>query len=641
VKSIADDDAQRTRKHRAALKFGQKVAVFPCKADKTPYTPNGFKDATTDRARLTAYWTRWPNANPAMPTGGRSGMFVLDVDRDKWGFGSLEDLEEKHGKLPPTWTAKTGGGGLHYYFKLPAGVEIRNSAGKLGRGLDVRGEGGYVLLPGSTTDGEYEVLERHPVADAPAWLIQLAQEPAEHEARGRRHRPTALNPNLDDPPILEGERDETLTSIAGRLHDGTRALPDLEADLMQINEARCVPPVSAQQVTKIARSIHKRTPCRPSGGSASAEALEALDNVEAAMWAHEWIGMGGNSDRDAAIWLIKQARRHSELVAAGVRVSISVRAWALGAAVSKRAMLDSRKKGERKPGIISRLRQAGFIRPDYSTRGGTKAGAYILMVPRAKFHHSNQQSLYRTSEETSGETLRAPFSAPRLRWSVPGRKPHRSLVRDTRMVRQGVRPPLRDSLQRLGKSAGAVVDVLEALGGELQLDALYGRLHPDRSPEDRKRWRPRDLRRRVIARLEDAGVVEVREDVVILTHDWLDALNRDRGRAGEVEAHRRDMRAYNDQSEAYRNRHKVKPDRAPTEGEMQARREASSQSRREAISAAIARLFADKPEYRARRAGQIACALAMHYIGPDFPRGCIGPPRDAEVEAILDGEEAA
>jgi hypothetical protein len=89
------------------------------------------------------------------------GVFVLDVDADKWGFGSLEALEEEHGEPPPTWTVKTGGGGLHYYFNLPPDVEIRNSADKLGRGLDVRGEGGYVLLPGIATEGAYEVLKRH------------------------------------------------------------------------------------------------------------------------------------------------------------------------------------------------------------------------------------------------------------------------------------------------------------------------------------------------------------------------------------------------------------------------------------------------------------------------------------------------
>jgi hypothetical protein len=499
-----------------------------------------------------------------------------------------------------------------------------------------------VLLPTSTTEGSYEVLEKHPIANAPAWLVELLREPdvsAVGDIRPRQRR--ATNASADGPPILEGERDNTLASIAGKLHDGTRTLTDLEAELLEINEARCVPPLPERQVLKTARSIHRRTPCKPSRGEPDAKTLEALDAVEAAMWGREASGMGGKSERDAVIALIKQARQHSELIAAGVRVSIGVRSWALGTAVSKRAMLDHWKNGERKPGIISRLQRAGIIRADRTGQSGTNSAAYILVLPRAEFHHSNHQGDYRTSEEASGETLRAaPFTAPRLRWSAPSRKPRRGLVRGTRRVRQGVRRPPRDHIKRLGKGAGAVIDVLEALSGELPLEDLYGRLHPDRCPQDRKRWRPRDLKRRVIARLEDAGVVRCEGDAVSLTPEWLEALNRDRERAGEIEAHRRDMRDYNAQSDAYHNRHKVKPERAPSEEEMQQRRESGQAGRAEAIRAAIARLFAERPEYRTRRVGQVTCAIAMHYLSPDFPMGAGGMPKDAEVESLLDGAAA-
>jgi hypothetical protein len=632
---------QRTTRLRAALSYAKKgKPVFPCKPDKTPYTKRGHLDATTDPRHINAYWNRHPDANPAMPTGERSGVFVLDVDEDNWGFGSLEALEEEHGELPKTFTVKTGGGGLHHYYRLPPDVEVRNSAGKLGRGLDIRGEGGYVLLPTSTTEGAYEVLDRTPIADAPAWLVELLREPSVSDISDRPRQRSATNANVDGPPILEGERDATLASIAGKLHDGTRTLTDLEADLLEINEARCVPPLPERQVLKIARSIHRRTPCKPSRPEPDTETLEALDAIEAAMWEREWQGMGGKSERDAVIELIKLGRRHSELVPAGVLVSSSVRSWALATAVSKRTMLDSWKNGERKAGIISRLERAGIIRADRTGQAGTKAGAYILLLPRAKFHHSNQQSNARTTEEASGETLRAPFTAPRLRWSAPGRKPSRGLVRGTRRVRAGVRRPRREYIKRLGKGAGAVIDTLEALGGELDLADLYGRLHPDRSSGDRKRWRPRDLKRRVIARLEDAGVVTCEGDTVSLTPEWLEALNRDRERGGELEAHRRDMRDYNEQREAYRNRHRVKPGRAPTEREMAERCVSYSEHRRAHIETAIARLFAEHPVYRGRRVGQITCRL-VHYIGPDFPRGQDGYPKDAEVEGILEGEVAS
>jgi hypothetical protein len=627
----------RTVKHKAALKFGANIPVFPCKADKTPYTLHGHLDATTDPRRINAWWNRYPGANPAMPTGERSGVFVLDVDADKLGFGSLEALVEEHGELPETWTVKTGGGGLHHYFRFPPDVEIRNSAGKLGRGLDVRGEGGYVLLPTSTTAGAYEVLERSPIADAPAWLLELLREPNVSNIPDQPKHRSATNASADGPPILQGARDDTLACIAGKLHDGTRTLTDLEAELLEINERRCVPPLPEHQVLKVARSIHRRTPCKPSAPEPEGETLEVLDTVEAAIWGHEWSGMGGKSERDAAIALIKLGRQHSELIAAGVRVSISVRSWALATAVSKRAMLDSWKNGERKPGIISRLERAGIIRTDSTGQSGTKAGAYVLLLPRAEFHHSNHRSYNSTSEEDSGETLRAPFTAPRLRWSAPARRPRRGLVQGTRRVRQGVRRPPREQIKRLGKGAGAVIDALEALGGELPLGDLYGLLHPDRSPGDRKRWRPRDLKRRVIARLEDAGVVRCEGDTVSLVPEWLEALNRDRERAGEIEAYRRDMRRYQEQSEAYRNRRKIRPDPAPTEREMQERREQSHLDRRRAVEEAIVQLFLERPEYRWRRVGQVACALPRH-LPADFPSGRDpgGLPKDREVAAILE-----
>ena len=71
---------------------------------------------------------------------------MVDVDDDT-GRRSLDELESKHGKLPPTISALTGRG-EHLYFRLN-GHSVRNSAGLLGPGLDVRGDGGYVLLPPS------------------------------------------------------------------------------------------------------------------------------------------------------------------------------------------------------------------------------------------------------------------------------------------------------------------------------------------------------------------------------------------------------------------------------------------------------------------------------------------------------------
>jgi hypothetical protein len=108
----------------------------------------GFKKATTDLDAIRFWWTRWPKSNIGMPTGAWSGVVVLDVDPDKGGFETFQALIRRYGVLPSTRVVHTGGGGLHFYFVHP-GIYTRNSAGKLGPGLDIRGDGGYVLLPPS------------------------------------------------------------------------------------------------------------------------------------------------------------------------------------------------------------------------------------------------------------------------------------------------------------------------------------------------------------------------------------------------------------------------------------------------------------------------------------------------------------
>ena len=116
---------------------------------KHPRTPNGYKDASSELAKIFEWWSRWPNANIGIATGGSAGFFVLDVD-GKDGDVSLQALTAEHGGLPKTLCAKTGRKGTdgkhegrHHYLRAPEGATVLNSAGELGRGLDIRGEGGY------------------------------------------------------------------------------------------------------------------------------------------------------------------------------------------------------------------------------------------------------------------------------------------------------------------------------------------------------------------------------------------------------------------------------------------------------------------------------------------------------------------
>lgn len=136
----------------AALSYARRGwPVFPCRPrGKEPLTAHGFKDATTDPATIRSWWQRWPDANVALATGRVSGLVVLDVDMDKGGLDSLRTLVDRFagGELPEGPAVQTGGGGYHLYFAYPA-APVPCSAGKAGPGLDLRGDGGYVIAPPS------------------------------------------------------------------------------------------------------------------------------------------------------------------------------------------------------------------------------------------------------------------------------------------------------------------------------------------------------------------------------------------------------------------------------------------------------------------------------------------------------------
>lgn len=132
---------------------------------------------------------------------------------------------------------------------------------------------------------------------------------------------------------------------------------------------------------------------------------------------------------------------------------------------------------------------------------------------------------------------------PRLRCSSPGTgKRLRGTIPGTSKVREGPAPEERDPLIRLDKAAEEVIDWLDACGGTLGLEELAEIVG----------CRLRDLRGRVIAKLQEAGVVLVEGDSVALVEDWLERLDEDRERAGEFEAHERDKARYEREREQYR-----------------------------------------------------------------------------------------
>ena len=114
---------------------------------KHPRTVHGVKDATTDERTVREWWVRWPQANVGIATGRASGLVVLDVDRARGGQASLELLRAECPDLQKAPTVETGGGGIHLYFAHADG-HIPNKVDFL-PGLDIRGDGGYVVAPPS------------------------------------------------------------------------------------------------------------------------------------------------------------------------------------------------------------------------------------------------------------------------------------------------------------------------------------------------------------------------------------------------------------------------------------------------------------------------------------------------------------
>lgn len=143
-------------------------------AGKHPVARAWTEASLTDEQMVYSVWTGRPNANVGILTGLKAGMWVLDIDPKNGGDVSLAALQDEHGPLPPTYTVRTGGGGVHYYFLMPHEFTVRNRQrrGSIAEGIDVRGEGGQVVAPNSSTlFGPYEVLLDLPLVQAPQWLL--------------------------------------------------------------------------------------------------------------------------------------------------------------------------------------------------------------------------------------------------------------------------------------------------------------------------------------------------------------------------------------------------------------------------------------------------------------------------------------
>jgi len=242
-----------------------------CRAPgKHPRTATGLKEATTDPGKIQTWWDTWPDANIGVVTGRTEGAALLcvDIDPRHGGNDTLNALELTHGILPPHLIARTGGGGSHHIFSIPDGERIRSGSGKLGPGVDVKGEGGYFIAAPSlhVSGNRYEWVNLDPILGnkehrpednlPPTWLLELLGN-GRPSAPGAP--PTGGGPSLPE-KITEGGRNDTLFRLSASLLAKGLGKEAIQAALLVENRARCQPPLPEDEVRSIAGSAGRYLP---------------------------------------------------------------------------------------------------------------------------------------------------------------------------------------------------------------------------------------------------------------------------------------------------------------------------------------------------------------------------------------------
>lgn len=217
------------------------LPVFPCRPDKKPYTEHGFHDASKNLGQIEEWWATFSDALIGVPTGSGSHLLVVDIDPEgeSWYAAHLESLDVKR-----VHQTKRG---HHLLYKMPP-LDIRNSAGQIAPGVDIRAEGGYIIwwpAHGLHAEGDLEAL-----SEPPAWLLERLVRP---KTNGVHTAPTPSNGLKEG----QGRRNVTLTALAGSMRRaGLSAAAILDA-LHKENYERFEPPLPSAEVNIIASQAAK------------------------------------------------------------------------------------------------------------------------------------------------------------------------------------------------------------------------------------------------------------------------------------------------------------------------------------------------------------------------------------------------
>lgn len=247
------------------------LAIIPLGVGKKePVTKSGLNDWTDNPGQIDVWWGQGehagkrgnPSYNIGMACGQVSGgIIVIDLDchsDEANGLHFLRDWEVEHGKLPETWTQITGSGGKQLFYR--AGQDIRNSAnGEIG--VDVRGNGGYVVLPPSL----------HPCGDCYEWSISpddmdvadaddkvydfiRAVSKTKKRGDGWNAEKTGI------PSEITANRNETLFSLGRSFLSRGSGHDEVATLIRSLNATICRPPLPADEVEKLIGSINSKEP---------------------------------------------------------------------------------------------------------------------------------------------------------------------------------------------------------------------------------------------------------------------------------------------------------------------------------------------------------------------------------------------
>lgn len=221
---------------------------------------SGYKDAQIDEPNIIRLFSKSSDCNIAIATGEKSKLIVIDVDNKNGinGNESLEKLQQENKRLPQTVCQRTPNGGHHLFFSLPPGLTIPCSASAIGPGLDIRGEGGYIVVAPSSIAGRRYHWEpglspfECQIAEAPDWLIRLPT------AKKRNFR---IDLSGDDKSIREGYRNDRLFEIGVvAKRNGLNTADTLSPYLTSVNELNCNPPLAKEEVQSIVKSVLSYNP---------------------------------------------------------------------------------------------------------------------------------------------------------------------------------------------------------------------------------------------------------------------------------------------------------------------------------------------------------------------------------------------